>query len=101
MSSLKDSFSGAETTPEQRLGMSVSDLDLSVRASNALECARIETVGQLVLCTEAGLLRMRNFGTRSLGEVKRRLEEIGLGLGMIPDNLPESTPEMEKYEREI
>ena len=101
MSSLKDSFSGAETTPEQRLGMSVSDLDLSVRASNALECARIETVGQLVLYTEAHLLSKRGFGTRSLKEVKRRLGDIGLGLGTMPNNVPESTPEMEKYRREL
>ncbi len=60
----------------------VSVLNLSVRASNCLEAARIRTIGELVSRTEADLLRFRSFGKTSLHEVQRKLEEAGLGLGM-------------------
>lgn len=60
----------------------VSSLSLSVRAGNCLEAAKITTVGQLVERTEAELLRFRSFGKTSLHEVQRKLEELGLRLGM-------------------
>ncbi len=63
------------------LNMSLADLDLSVRAGNCLESARILTVGELARCTESDLLRVRSFGKTSLREVKRKLGEIGLTLG--------------------
>jgi DNA-directed RNA polymerase subunit alpha len=66
--------------------MNLSELELSVRASNCLESARIETVGQLVTLTDADLLKLRSFGRTSLREVKRKLQEIGLDLGV---RLPE------------
>lgn len=70
----------------RKLNMPISDLDLSVRASNCLESARIETVGQLVVQTDADLLKLRSFGRTSLREVKRKLQDLGLDLGM---DLPE------------
>jgi DNA-directed RNA polymerase subunit alpha len=60
----------------------IASLSLSVRASNCLEAAKIGTVGQLVEKTEAELLRYRSFGKTSLHEVQRKLEEMGLRLGL-------------------
>jgi DNA-directed RNA polymerase subunit alpha len=70
----------------RKLNMNVGDLDLSVRASNCLESARIATVAELVTKTEADLLKVRSFGKTSLREVKRKLAELNLSLGM---GLPE------------
>ena len=70
---------------QQKLNMSIAELDLSVRANNCLESAHINTVGDLVRMNEADLLKVRSFGKTSLREVKRKLADIGLGLGL---NLP-------------
>jgi DNA-directed RNA polymerase subunit alpha len=67
---------------EAKLSMPVQELELSVRASNCLESAKIETVRQLVKMAEAELLEIRSFGKTSLREVKRKLGDIGLSLGM-------------------
>ncbi|MDR1413937.1 MAG: DNA-directed RNA polymerase subunit alpha [Puniceicoccales bacterium] len=64
------------------LNMSVNEIELSVRAANCLNNANIMTVGELVMKTEAEMLKYRNFGKKSLNEIKERLEEIGLSLGM-------------------
>ncbi len=66
----------------QKLAMPVQELELSVRASNCLESAKTETVGELVKMTEADLLKIRSFGKTSLREIKRKLADIGLSLGM-------------------
>ena len=66
----------------QKLNMPIQELELSVRAGNCLESAKTETVGQLVRMTEADLLKIRSFGKTSLREVKRKLADIGLSLGM-------------------
>lgn len=66
----------------RKLSMSVADLDLSVRSSNCLDAAKIATVGELVRHDEAALLQLRSFGKTSLMEVKRRLADLGLSLGM-------------------
>ena len=66
----------------QKLAMLIQELELSVRASNCLESAKTETVGQLVQMTEADLLKIRSFGKTSLREIKRKLADIGLSLGM-------------------
>jgi DNA-directed RNA polymerase subunit alpha len=66
----------------RKLNMPISELELSVRASNCLESARIDTVAQLVSQSDADLLKLRSFGRTSLREVKRKLQEIGLDLGM-------------------
>ena len=67
---------------EQKLATSVDTLDLSVRASNCLASEKIATVAQLVQMTEEELLKVRSFGKTSLREVKRKLADIGLSLGM-------------------
>ena len=66
----------------QKLAMSTQELELSVRANNCLESAKCDTVGQLVILTEADLLKIRSFGKTSLREIKRKLADIGLSLGM-------------------
>ncbi|QOJ15306.1 MAG: DNA-directed RNA polymerase subunit alpha [Planctomycetia bacterium] len=71
----------------QKLTMPISHLELSVRASNCLEAAKIGTVAELVRLDEATLLGLRSFGKTSLEEVKRKLREIGLTLGMgVPED---------------
>ena len=65
-----------------KLAMPIQELELSVRASNCLESTKTETVGQLVRMTEADLLKIRSFGKTSLREIKRKLADIGLSLGM-------------------
>jgi len=69
----------------QKLKTPIQELELSVRASNCLESAKIETVGQLVKMTDADLLKIRSFGKTSLREVKRKLADMGLSLGMNVD----------------
>jgi len=65
----------------QKLEQPISVLDLSVRASNCLEAAKIGTIGELVRLTEAELLELRSFGKTSLQEVKEKLARMGLSLG--------------------
>jgi DNA-directed RNA polymerase subunit alpha len=67
---------------EARLNTPIQELELSVRASNCLESVKVETVRQLVQMTEADLLKIRSFGKTSLREIKRKLADIGLSLGM-------------------
>jgi len=66
----------------RKLQMPISELDLSVRANNCLESARIATVAELVNHAESDLLKVRSFGKTSLREVKRKLIDLGLELGM-------------------
>ena len=67
---------------QHKLSMSVQELDLSVRANNCLESAKIQTVRDLVQKTDTDLLKVRSFGKTSLREVKRKLADMGLSLGM-------------------
>jgi len=69
----------------KKLMMSVNEIELSVRAANCLNNANITTVGELAQKTEAEMLKYRNFGKKSLNEIKAKLEELGLGLGMTLD----------------
>jgi len=72
----------------RKLGMSVNEIELSVRAANCLNNANITTVGELACKTEAEMLKYRNFGKKSLNEIKSKLMELGLSLGMkIEENL--------------
>jgi len=66
----------------EKLKIPIQELELSVRASNCLESVKVETVGQLVKMTDADLLKIRSFGKTSLREIKRKLADIGLSLGM-------------------
>ena len=67
---------------EAKLNTPIQELELSVRASNCLESVKIETVRELVEMNEAELLKIRSFGKTSLREIKRKLADIGLSLGM-------------------
>ena len=58
----------------------IEDLDLSLRAYNCLKREGINTVGDLIQRSEAELMDIRNFGQKSIDEVKGKLEELGLGL---------------------
>ena len=63
------------------LNMSVNEIELSVRAANCLNNANITSVGQLAMKSEAEMLKYRNFGKKSLNEIKEKLQQLGLGLG--------------------
>ena len=62
------------------LNRSVEELELSVRSYNCLKNANIQTIGDLVQKTEAEMLRTKNFGRKSLNEIKEILSNLGLGL---------------------
>jgi DNA-directed RNA polymerase subunit alpha len=85
-----ESASAAARVDEEllrKLNMPVTELDLSVRASNCLESAKLSTVGDLVQHTENDLLKVRSFGKTSLREVKRKLTDMGMSLGMdVPED---------------
>lgn len=73
------------------LNMSVNEIELSVRAANCLNNANITTVGELAMKSEQEMLKYRNFGKKSLNEIKAKLEQLGLSLGMkIDERLLES-----------
>jgi DNA-directed RNA polymerase subunit alpha len=67
------------------LNMSVNEIELSVRAANCLNNANITSVGQLAMKTESEMLKYRNFGKKSLNEIKEKLATLGLSLGMTLD----------------
>ncbi len=67
---------------------SVDDLELSVRSANCLKNANIRYIGELVVRSEAEMLKTKNFGRKSLNEIKEILSEMGLGLGMKIDGWP-------------
>ena len=66
----------------ENLGRSVDELELSVRSYNCLKNANIKTIGELVQRNEPEMLKTRNFGRKSLNEIKEILTSMGLGLGM-------------------
>jgi len=70
----------------KKLNISVNEIELSVRAANCLNNANITTVGELCQKTEAEMLKYRNFGKKSLNEIKAKLVELHLSLGMTIDN---------------
>jgi DNA-directed RNA polymerase subunit alpha len=65
-----------------KLAMRIDEVELSVRASNCLSGAKIDTIAELVIKPESEMLKYRNFGKKSLNEIKDKLEEMGLHLGM-------------------
>ncbi len=74
----------------EKLGKSVDELELSVRSYNCLKNANIRTIGDLVQKTEAEMLKTKNFGRKSLNEIKEILGGMGLSLGMKIDHLIQS-----------
>jgi DNA-directed RNA polymerase subunit alpha len=79
----------------ENLLRSVDELELSVRSANCLKHANIKLIGDLVQKTEAEILATKNFGRKSLNEIKEILTEMGLNLGMKLDNWPPKKPEEE------
>lgn len=72
----------------EKMVTDVEDLDLSVRAKNCLQNAGVDLIGELVQKTDAEMLKFRNFGKKSLEEIKKKLVQMGLDLGMdLSDNL--------------
>jgi len=71
-----------------KLNKSVDEMELSVRSYNCLKNANIRTIGELVQKTEAEMLKTKNFGRKSLNEIKEILATMGLSLGMKLDNYP-------------
>jgi DNA-directed RNA polymerase subunit alpha len=92
---------GTETTPVEvsdeekgalyeKLNKSVDEMELSVRSYNCLKNANIRTIGELVQKTEAEMLKTKNFGRKSLNEIKEILSGMGLSLGMKLDDWPQA-----------
>lgn len=81
----------ASVAMNDNLYKEVSTLELSVRAANCLENANIKFIGELVTRTEAEMLKTKNFGRKSLNEIKDLLAEMGLSLGMKIDGFDPST----------
>ncbi|HLV65790.1 MAG TPA: DNA-directed RNA polymerase subunit alpha [Polyangiaceae bacterium] len=82
-------MSGADEQPlNENLFRSVDELELSVRSANCLQNANITLIGELVQRTEQDMLKTKNFGRKSLKEIKEILATMGLSLGMKFDNWP-------------
>ncbi len=88
-----------EPTVNDNLFRTVDELELSVRSANCLKNADIKFIGELVQKTEAEMLKTKNFGRKSLNEIKEMLGEMGLGLGMPLDSFP-SREELEARGKE-
>jgi DNA-directed RNA polymerase subunit alpha len=76
----------------ENLNRSVEELELSVRSYNCLKNANIQTIGELVQKTEAEMLKTKNFGRKSLNEIKEILGTMGLSLGMKIDEQGNAVP---------
>jgi DNA-directed RNA polymerase subunit alpha len=93
--SQQSTVSEEENKLRKLLNMSVNEIELSVRAANCLNNANITTVGELSMKTEQEMLKYRNFGKKSLNEIKEKLEALGLSLGMkFDERLLESKKEL-------
>ena len=77
-----------ETPLNENLFRTVDELELSVRSGNCLKNANIKYIGELVQRSEAEMLKTKNFGRKSLNEIKEMLSEMGLSLGMVLENFP-------------
>src|SRR5512140_1353819 len=92
---IEASTSSEASKPEIRnenLNRSVEELELSVRSYNCLKNANIQTIGELVQKTEAEMLKTKNFGRKSLNEIKEILATMGLSLGMKIDEHGNAVP---------
>src|SRR6202012_2714273 len=76
----------------ENLNRSVEELELSVRSYNCLKNANIQSIGELVQKTEAEMLKTKNFGRKSLNEIKEILAQMGLSLGMKIDEQGNGVP---------
>ncbi|UCF58207.1 MAG: DNA-directed RNA polymerase subunit alpha [Deltaproteobacteria bacterium] len=97
---IEDKEEQEEEKLNENLFRPVSELELSVRSANCLKNANITLIGELVQKTEAEMLKTKNFGRKSLNEIKGILEEMGLSLGMKLENFPQAKITDEKGEEE-
>src|SRR2546428_11283427 len=79
---------GREAPQNEALYRPVDDLELSVRSANCLQNAEIKYIGQLVQKSEQEMLKTKNFGRKSLSEIKEILREVGLSLGLKVEGFP-------------
>lgn len=84
---VKPAASSSTGVANEALLKPVSELELSVRSANCLQNANIKYIYELVSKTEGEMLRTKNFGRKSLNEIKEILSSMGLGLGMKVDNI--------------
>jgi len=73
---------GEEDKMQKILNMPISEIELSVRSANCIHNANIKTIGELISKSEPEMLKYRNFGKKSLNEIKAILTTMGLSLGM-------------------
>lgn len=90
----------------EKLSLRIDEIELSVRSTNCLSGANIETIAELVSIPERKMLEFRNFGKKSLNEIKAKLTEMGLSLGMdlsefgvTPENVKESVREFQEMRK--
>lgn len=102
MEPAEETKEGIKSSLNENLFRSVDDLELSVRSANCLKNANIRFIGELVVRSEAEMLKTKNFGRKSLNEIKEILQEMGLGLGMKIEGWPPSgwDPSMIPQKRE-
>ncbi len=98
---IEESPESEELPLNENLYRTVEDLELSVRSANCLKNANISYIGELVQRTEAEMLKTKNFGRKSLNEIKQLLEEMELSLGMKIDEWEPPEPASAKAEDEI
>jgi DNA-directed RNA polymerase subunit alpha len=86
-----------------KLGLKINEIELSVRSTNCLAQANIDSIAELIIMPESEMLKFRNFGKKSLNEIKEKLEQMGLYLGMdlsrygiTRDNVKEMVKELQK-----
>jgi DNA-directed RNA polymerase subunit alpha len=84
----------------EKLSKSVDEMELSVRSYNCLKNANIRTIGELVQKSETEMLKTKNFGRKSLNEIKEILAEMGLSLGMKLENWPPASLKAKVQEKE-
>lgn len=93
--------SASDPDMARKLNRPVDDLELSVRASNSLKAANIRAIGELVSLTEDELMEFRNFGKKSLDEIKSILAPLGLSLGMnVGVTVAKPSPILEVHDEE-
>ena len=93
-----EEVSTEEPRQNENLNKRVDELELSVRSANCLQNANIKHIGELVQKTEAEMLKTKNFGRKSLNEIKDILQEMGLSLGMKVEGWEQPTDEDHKKE---
>ena len=97
---IEESPESEEPPLNENLYRTVEDLELSVRSANCLKNANITYIGELVQRTEPEMLKTKNFGRKSLNEIKQLLEEMELSLGMKIDEWERPEPDAAKEEDE-